>query len=525
MPGTDWVFRLRDQMSGPAGSIESQLRRVSTALKQLDMAAKQSQIARTLDPLRRQRLELQLQRDKLVLSKRALDDHTRSSKEAAKAWRDSPLLKWAGSLYILDTISRAFRAVGRAAFGMGEQIKDAVERRQGNLFGLKAMMGAGAGSSLFGQLSRQAQLYGRPDTVDVGASLADLGAPAGLVGAMVAARSDVLARTNNRVDIADQMRDLLRHPVGSVGQLEGLSSALGGDPNRLRSVLARRLTQSSGQRVGRGDVDTILGTNKVPAAMMQESVLEALQGMGNGPLGALAMNKASQTLEGATGRVQAAWNRLLGSLSESRGIKTLQDVLQNLAATLGSAAVRKSLTDLANTLGDALKPLTGAEGRKRMEDFFTSLAKQIQETLPYLKTLVEQLGTMFGGVAGVGKWYANIFKLMSSSTPANERLKAADAILSPLTPSDDVLQQIVQDAERRGQPSPLVASPLVFSRSQSPRPLVARPLVFHGPLAHVDARGATAEDAGRIGEAVETAVQKGVNTLLERLATEQGSSP
>src|SRR5216684_4437392 len=379
---TEWVFKLRDQISGPAQDIQQQLTRVTAALRQLDIQTKQARLEKTLDPLKKQRLELQLQRDKLLQSKRAVDEHARATTSASRSWMDS-LLKWAGSLYILDTVRRAFSAVGRAALEMGSQVKDAIETRQRGLFGLRATMGNAAGGNFFGQLERQAQAYGRPpgEIVGMGASFAELGASPNIARALVAAVSDVRARTGGRVNIAEQIRSILTSPVLGVGNVEAFAGAFP----------LKNLWASIGQwmKMRPGDAEQMFRLNQVRGgagspliASLLDTVAD-LPGQG-GRIGTMAQKFGGTTLEGSIGRVQTAWESFLASIENSRGIRTLQQVLQNLATTLGGGDMRGSLRSLADTLDEALKPLTGAEGRKRMEDFFKSLTAIIEGMLPLL---------------------------------------------------------------------------------------------------------------------------------------------
>jgi hypothetical protein len=387
MPGLEWAFKLRDQVTQPAGSIESQLKRVAFALKSLDIATKQAQLGRITDPLKKTRLELQLHRDKLLLSKRAIDDHAKSSTN----WRDS-LVKWAASTYILRTIADGFREVGRAALDMGSQVKDAVETRQRGLFGLRATMGNRAGGNFFEQLERQAQAYGRPpgEVVAAGAGFQTAGASPDFARKLVGAVYDVRAATGGKSDITQQLQSILTSPVLDVGHLTGFGGAL--DLKKLWAAFGKRM----GMRPG--DAEQVLA-HRIPGQFVAggegspllQAVFDQLGGMpgGQGGVGNIARGFAGGTLPGAIGRVQSAWEQFLASVDNSQGLKTLQNVLQNLARTLGGSSMRESLRGLADALGDALKPLTGPEGRQRMEEFFASLTELLKGTLPLLQKAAE----------------------------------------------------------------------------------------------------------------------------------------
>jgi hypothetical protein len=397
MPGLEWAFKLRDQVTQPAGNIESQLRRVGFALKTLDLAAKNARLDKIADPLKKTRLELQIHRDKLLLSKRAIEDHSRATQSASRSWTDS-LLKWAGSLYILDTVARGFRAVGRAALAMSDQVKEAIETRQRGLFGLRANMGDQGGSQLFAQLQRQAQIYGRPPGEIVGmGSTFQRSAPDlsnGGVQRLIATVEDVRARTGGKADISGAIQGILESPIVGVSNLQAFSQA--GPLKGLWKAFGARMNMRP------GDAEQFLNLHGVQGGAnspLLDAVQQWIAGMPGqrGQLGTSAKGFADKTLEGSIGRVQTAWEKLLGSLENSQGVKTLQSVLQSLAATLGGQKVQGAMTSLADALGDALKPLTGPEGKKNMQAFFSSMADEIQKTIPGLQALV----TAFGALA---KW-------------------------------------------------------------------------------------------------------------------------
>src|ERR1700737_1298454 len=398
MAGLEWAFTLRDQVTQPAGNIESQLKRVVTALKTLDLAAKQARLDSIADPLKKTRLELQIHRDQLLLSKRAIDDHTRSS----VSWRDS-LLKWASSLYILDTAARAFRAVGRAALDMGDQVRDAVTVRQRGLFGLSATMGGSAGGKFFTALERQALAYGRPpgEVVSTGAAFNTAGASPDFARKLGGAVYDARAATGGRADITQQLQSILTSPVLNVGNLTGFGGAL--DLKKLWAAFGARMNMRPGDAeqvlAGRIQGQFVRGGESSP---MMQAVFDVLSGMpgGRGGVGNMARGFAGSTLPGASGQFKSAWEQFRASVDNSRGLKTLQDVLRNLARTLGGENMRSALRDLIDTMGAALKPLTGAEGRQAMSQFFADLTKAVKSVLPLLELAAKFTSILIGYAAG-----------------------------------------------------------------------------------------------------------------------------
>jgi hypothetical protein len=403
MPGLDWVFRLRDEVTRPAGSMEKQLRSVTMALKTLDLAAKQARLEKMADPLKKTRLELQIHRDKLLLSKRAIDEHGRS----VKTWSDS-LLKWAGSLYILDVAARGFRLVARAAAEMGEQVRDAVETRQRGLFGLRTNLGSQAGGGLFGQLQAQARQYGRPpgEIVGLGAGFADVGATPDLARVLVAAVSDVRARTAGRVDISEQIRGILSSPIVGTGNVEAFRGAF--PLKRLWEALGKRMNMRPGDAEQMLNLHGIQGGPGSQLLAALQDTIAGLPGQG-GRIGSTATRFAASTLPGARGRVQSAWEQLLGSADSAKGMRTIQDVMQNLAQTLGSKAMREGLRDLVDSVGKLIEPLQGSQGRQRMTEFFDLIVKLAKDAAGAMGVLAKSfIGIL--QISGVGSDVLNILK-------------------------------------------------------------------------------------------------------------------
>lgn len=521
---TEWVFKLRDQVSGPAQDIQGELKRVVASLKQLDTQAKQNQLAKAVDPLKKQRLELQLQRDKLLQSKRAMDEHGRATDkttESHKNLRES-IVRWAASLYILDTARRAFAAVGRAASDMAGDIREAVETQQRGLFGLRAQLGGGAGSAFFGGLERQAQVFGRPpgEIVGMGQGFLQAGATTQNAGAFVAAVQDIRARSGAAAaqQFQGAVQSMITSPNFTFGSLQSFAGVF--PMQKLLDHFSREMG------VNRRDVEPVLNLNQMRSGQAQGIMQRFVAGLPgqNNQLGTLGAQFAGSTLEGSFGRVSTAWERLLASLASSRGVQTLQNVLQNLAGALESRDLRQSLTSLVNTLGDFLKPLTGAGGREKIVQFFGSIADTIKkEVVPalsqvatFIQNLPDQVNTVATVVQKLGKGVA----FAAGST----------LLISPDAQSQDLGRKLVyqglglwEGMERDRMLGEIAERDRIASRGYigAETPIGGRQVHVHGPLVHVDARGASREDAKAIGDASHEGAHRALNEWHEGLAIEQ----
>jgi hypothetical protein len=143
-----------------------------------------------------------------------------------------------------------------------------------------------------------------------------------------------------------------------------------------------------------------------------EIILAAVQATQDtyGKLGKLG-GKGSETLSGLFTKID--FDDLFKGLETSAGFGALKDVLRNIRdlldpRTAGGKAIHDAMMQLSNTMGEMLKPLTGPEGKKRMEEFFASMLGWIEKIIPTagrLSHTIDTLARVFEGVksgAGMG---------------------------------------------------------------------------------------------------------------------------
>jgi len=384
-------------------------------------------------------------------------------------------------------------------------------------------MGDRAGGRFVDQLERQAQLYGRPpgEIVGMGREFFQSGATEESSRAWVAAVADVRASRGAAAagQFQSAVQQMIQSPVFSMGNLQAFGNVFGMKP------LFRHFAKE--MRVGVGDVEPLLQMNQLRSEAAQgfmqrfQAQLPGQRGM----LGGLAQRFGASTLEGSFGRVQTAWERLLASLENSQGVKTLQSVLQNLASTLNSRQLRQSLTTIADTLGESLKPLTGAAGKKNMQDFFSSMSQSIEEVLPGLKSLVELTGWLAGqGVKslsgiGLGWQFAKDMFGVATGNPPEKSSVATNVLMSAWTggniPGQDTLSRLTAESA-----AAIVAERARLANGGGPARSVT--IHVHAPLVQVNATGTSTQDAHELGDVLKEKVGDCLNELCTQ---EQGGVP
>ena len=141
-----------------------------------------------------------------------------------------------------------------------------------------------------------------------------------------------------------------------------------------------------------------------------------------------------------------------------------------------SQAMFDRLNQLSDVFARVLEPLTGADGKKRMQEFFSSMASGIEAVLPGLTKLVDLTGRFFGNV-GALKGLAT--DQVNDNPTAALTKEARDRILR-------------NEAAQRGRPGG----------------------IFVNLTQNIDAKGASKEDAEHIAN---TAAQKAKDALTDAL--------
>lgn len=391
----EWLLDLQDRVSGPGARIERQLRQVRGELKSLNIEAQQNKLAKITDPLRKQRAELTLQRDKLLMARDAMKKHSEGHSMLTRAVTSSraAIRDW---LVIGDVLGRSFGFIGNKALEMGGAIRKAISFREGQMIG----MGAAFGGSGGGVLGRMLGIAGATGTH--GEQTAEWGKALGLAGVK-----------QQHVDA------MVRRAAG----LENIKMGAGGAfVGAIANVFSRG-------RAGAGDVDALAGAGLRPEAMY-EAISERFSGVKNRIAGQMiagqetgigknlftrmalgladergaltAARQGGQTTEGLVNRIETNLDAMFGKLAKSSGVVAFRNVLRNLGDIFNpkSEAGQRMmgvLDHFSAIMAKALEPLTGPEGKRNMEAFFTSLAAQVEKAIPGLLTLVKS-------AAFLGKW-------------------------------------------------------------------------------------------------------------------------
>ena len=126
----NWLFQLDDALSGTSkkmeaalAGVEREIDKVDKALKDLEREQRKKALEKATDPVKRQRLELQLQRDKLLLSRDATRDAASETKKLSDVMGLSAFKGTIWGAVITKGIDLAIglaTGIARAVMGLGE---------------------------------------------------------------------------------------------------------------------------------------------------------------------------------------------------------------------------------------------------------------------------------------------------------------------------------------------------------------------------------------------------------------------
>ena len=499
----EWSIKLEDMVSSPGARIERQLYSVTRALKLLDMQARQTRLGAITDPLKRSRLELQIQRDKLLLSKKAMEtsgsalggfsEKLRTGREAMRDW-----------LQILDPIARGFGFVASNAARMGRDIARAVGGRESALLGLNNALGDAGGRGMMQQIQAMSIRSGRPvDELSQRATQwANLGMDPKLIMPSLTARSDAqaLGLDTGKFDsfieqtLSKPMMDMREAKAGTVGLVKG-----------------KGFYENLGKIVGRkpGDLEQDLSTNRVSGQAGLIAMLQTLQQQQGGTLGG-GTDKFSHTLEGILDRFQTRLTKLWAGLSDTPGFKTFKSAMENLLTVLNQSKTQKLVNDIANSLGKMLEPLTGPDGKKKMEDFFTSMTSKIEGMIPGLTNVVGFFGKLAGwgllsikGLGMLGDLASDTAGIVTGSLKRGQESDVTRGLFGAILDTPPV--------------------PGWTATPNAPASAAGKPAARQHNLTvnvKVDARGATKEDAHEIAKQISDQVPTHIADALEQMNTE-----
>jgi hypothetical protein len=400
-----WILDLQDRLSGPAARIERQLGSVKSQLRALDVQAKQSKLASLTDPLKKQRLELQIQRDKLLESSVAmkkqgasaswLSDKMKGAREATRDW-----------FIILHLLNGGLSALAGKALAAGRAVAQAVSFKQTEMIGLKAFLGKDAGA-VFEQLSGLAGKIGKtPESVvALGKSLAMVGMQAKHIAPVVQLLEDADAANPGAGEkIAGVLRNIYSNKKVTAGDIESLRGTLNVD--KMYEDFGQKIGGKRNRIVGKQLLEHLSEIGAVGPHLGASTILNRVLQDVDGGVAGRASSEHGKTLEGRIQNVLTAFERMSTRLADSPGFKAIGKVLDNIADVFnpGSKTGQKMLARLERfsaAIGTALGPLTGPEGKKNMIEFFDALAKKIETTTPKVVKLATWVSQFASGVGAL----------------------------------------------------------------------------------------------------------------------------
>lgn len=380
----EWMFRMQDLMSGPAARMQRQVNSLNTALKALSITARQNQLGSITDPLKRQRAELTLQRDRLLLSKKATVDNVSAVHSLAEKIKENraAMRDW---LLILDPIARGLRWISSEAQAMGMKVAAAVSTRQDAMLGFRSAFGAGAGA-VADRTQRMSLQTGRPfgELADQQTRFGALGMSPAMSAASTLAISDARVRKLDAERLEQTLTSMASRPMLDMREIKGgLTGVM--DEKLFWSQLAKNL------HVPVGDANQMVERNLVPREVGERSLLQAFQGTQGGRLGIPTLERANTTLQGGFDKLRETIDNLFAGVEKTRGFRTFDRFIRTLTSAVGGSRLQGTLNGLVNTLGKFLEPLTGPDGKKRMEDFFDSMADRAKHALGAVSGIVENM--------------------------------------------------------------------------------------------------------------------------------------
>src|SRR6266403_677899 len=467
-----WFLELQDRLSGPAARMERELGQVRAQLKAIDIQAKTNALAKITDPLKRQRAELQLHRDKLLLSKSAMDKTSESSTHFINNLHDI--------LHIAQIVGGALERMGHIALDVGHRISRAVSFKQGSMIGLEAILGKGA-SETFEKLEALAGKIGKPieQVVNLGRTLANVGVKAGDLEPMVRLIEDLDAMDPGAGEkLAGVIRGIYSTGMMKTGDVEALRGTIL-KPEKIFEDVANRYGMGRNRFAGKAILDQEIGVGKNIGV---STLLDQVLGLEGGKSGS-ASARGGQTLESRLARVGTQIERMFSRLSGSRGVKAFEKVLDRLINIFDpDTKTGKAMFDRLNQLSDlfakVLEPLTGPDGKKNMQEFFSSMASGVEAVLPGLAKLVDLTGRFFGNI-GALKGLAT--DQVNDNPTAALTKEARDRILR-------------NEATQRGRPGG----------------------IFVNLTQNIDAKGASKEDAEHIANKAAQKAKDALTDALER---------
>lgn len=416
MDKLEYFFRLVNQMSGPAKAMKTDVEKLNDAiedagkaLKDLDVQAKKTKLEKTVDPLKRQKLQLEL-------NKHALHEQAQALKTAEKASGGYTL----GADIMSGVIQRAIGGIATFASKTVELgvagakfATDAIAFKEQTLTALRVMTGTEASAQrIFGQALEFAKKtpFDTRDVLGGFTQLLGAGFKESEVSTVFAAIGDAAAASGFDQQVIDRM-------VVAFAQIKAKGRLMGQEMLQVNEALGRA---GVGTSAIYDEMAKKLGKSRAEVMKMQEagtidsdtaifSIIKALEQKSGGSVGNL-MAEQSKTLTGLMSTLASAPGDFFMSMDLSKlpGFDSVKGFVSNLVKLfdVGSKSGQR-LQDVAGKLYNTVMvglfgDVGGAGGLATMERVTLRIADAVEGALPAIRNflaLVKGFGTgLLGGL-------------------------------------------------------------------------------------------------------------------------------
>lgn len=437
MDKLEFFFRLLNGVSGPAKAMKTDMEKVSDAVKDVDKALKdldktqaKTKLEKTTDPLKRQRLQLQLSKHALLEQKQALQS-------AEKATGGYSL----GTDIMSGVIQRAIGGIASFAAKTVElgvagakYATDAIAFKEQTLTALKVVTGTEAAAQrIFKRANEFADKTPFSDRQVIGGFTQLLGAgfKESEVETVFAAIGDAAAASGFDQQIIDQMT-LAFAQIKGAGRLMGqemlqVQNALG-----MAGVGRSAIYDEIGKKMGktRAEVMKLQEAGKVDSDTAIFGIIKALEQKSGGSVGNL-MAQQSKTLTGLLSTLSSAPSSFFTKmdLGNLPGFDALKGVVSNLVQlfSVGSKSGQRMQEVLGKLYNTVMVGLFGgldtSKGLGTMESFALRVADAVDRMLPAIRN---GIALVKGFAAGFGEGFMKSVERISNLASLGDTLRAED---------------------------------------------------------------------------------------------------
>lgn len=462
-------------------------------------------------------------------------DATRKSGGAVSSLADSmrDARRWARDwLLILDPLVRLIRFVGSEAMAMGQKIASAVQVREESMIGMKNAFGDNA-EGMFRDIEKLALRTGRNinTLMKEAMEFGNLKVPQDLIKPILEALSDAQVMGLH----ADKLKTAFEESFsGDPGKLREIRYQLDGVINKTlfwKHLAKDIFNDDSPQAIG--NVNKLVEQNRIAGQTIALAMMQTLQEMMSGGLGKVSFERADKTLVGILDRFEQRMTSILMGIADTPGFKVFKDALNNILSVISNEKFAKAVQGMASDIGEMFKPLTGKEGKDRIESFFERLRALIEGTLPW----VFKLG---GAIDSLMKRFvptlAEKKKALEDSlkfNPGQQYFLGNKGRVSPeeffgLPGGEDLTKKLIERQNQDEAISSAINQGAGLASRQgrgfvgAETPVMGAKIIHLTVPVHVEVHGNTSkEDADSIGKTTQEHVTKGIADTLQNLNTEQ----